>query len=176
MSLTGQASLRAGQSMKTSNRKRVEVAALPHCADFRPRYLGSGRADEIVSVLPRLAPVLVFTITAALVALATNLSMHLLNLRMQNLGATETAIGLSVAAQASGIILIAPFAKKVIARLGLRMTFMLGVLVTSGTLLMFGFVAGILKLTLPRLVFCTRPGMSFTPDGAPCVAARAPPN
>src|ERR1041384_8745059 len=92
MSPTGQASLRAGQSMKTSNRKRGGVAALPHCADFRPRHVGGDRADEIVRVLPRLAPVLVFTITAALVALATNLSMHLLNLRMQNLGATETAI------------------------------------------------------------------------------------
>jgi MFS family permease len=157
--------------MKTSNRKRVEVAALPHCADFRPRHVGGDRADEIVRVLPRLAPVLVFTITAALVALATNLSMHLLNLRMQNLGATETAIGLSVAAQASGIILIAPFAKKVIARLGLRMTFMLGVLVTSGTLLMFGFVGGIMALTMLRLVFATGLALLFTLSESLVIAA-----
>jgi len=157
--------------MKTSNRKRIEVAALPHCAEFRPRYLGGSRAEAAVAAFSRIPPVLVFTITAALVAFATNLSMHLLNLRMQNLGATGTAIGLSVAAQALGIMLIAPFAKRVISKLGVRATFMLGVSVTSGTLLLFAFVNAVMALTLLRLVFATGLALLFTLSESLVIAA-----
>src|SRR5947207_1478233 len=134
--------------MNASNRKRIEVAALPHCADFRPRYFDPDRAGGTAGDLLRPAPVLVFTITAALVAFATNLSMHLLNLRMQNLGSNETVIGLSVAAQALGIILIAPFAKRVIAKLGVRMTFVLGLSIMCSTLVLLNIVSGGVGLTL----------------------------
>src|SRR5215213_937040 len=58
-----------------------------------------------------LVPIVVFILAAALVAFATNLSMHLLNLRMQKLGVSECDSGLSVAAQALGIVLVAALAR-----------------------------------------------------------------
>ena len=84
--------LRFGEAMNTANHKRIEVAASPPCAEFRPRYrpkvtsetqAASGRDARA------LTPLIVFISTAVLVAFATNLSMHLLNLRMHSLGISE---------------------------------------------------------------------------------------
>src|SRR5436853_4986794 len=124
--------------MTAANHKRIEVAASPPCAEFRPRDLSKAasaarqapdaRRNQITSIV-------VFILTAVLVAFATNLSMHLLNLRMQSLGISEFYIGLSVAAQALGIVLVAPVAKHFISALGIRQTFVLGAFVASSVLI-----------------------------------------
>src|SRR5204862_1770914 len=98
----------------------------------------------------QITSIVVFILTALLVAFATNLSMHLLNLRMHSLGISEFYIGLSVAAQALGIVLIAPLAKHVIAALGIRQTFVLGAFVASSVLVAFNFMSDpILLSALP---------------------------
>src|SRR5437016_7358958 len=75
-------------AMTAANHKRIEVAASPPCAEFRPRYF-SKAAPQSRQMSPgddrrsRITPIVVFILTAVFVAFATNLSMHLLNLRMQ---------------------------------------------------------------------------------------------
>jgi MFS family permease len=103
----------------------------------------------------------VFIATAVLVAFATNLSMHLLNLRMQSFGISEFYIGLSVASQALGIVLIAPFAKHFISALGIRQTFILGAFIASSALIAFNFVSLPFALAVLRLVFATGLALLF---------------
>ena len=144
--------------MTAANHKRIEVAASPPCAEFRPRYYSkatpqapqSSRGDQRGS---QIASIVVFILTALLVAFATNLSMHLLNLRMHSLGISEFYIGFSIAAQALGIVLVAPLAKHVIAALGIRQTFVLGAFVASSVLIAFNFLSDPLMLSALRLVF-----------------------
>lgn len=144
--------------MNTANHKRIEVAASPPCAEFRPRY-NSKSAPEARPASHgddrdrRFTSIIVFISTAVLVAFATNLSMHLLNLRMHSLGISEFYIGLSVAAQALGIVLIAPLAKHFISALGIRQTFVLGAFVASGALVVFHFVSAPFALAVLRSVF-----------------------
>jgi len=144
--------------MNSANHKRIEVAASPPCAEFRPRFNSKAAPDD------RQAPpreparndfrsLVVFISTAVLVAFATNLSMHLLNLRMHSLGISEFSIGLSVAAQALGIVLVAPLAKHVISALGIRQTFLLGAFVASSTLIVFNSVSTPLVLAVLRMAF-----------------------
>src|SRR6185503_18080219 len=143
--------------MTAANHKRIEVAASPPCAEFRPRDLskaaiaarqtpGGERRSQLTSIV-------VFILAAVLVAFATNLSMHLLNLRMHSLGISEFSIGLSVAAQALGIVLVAPLAKHVISALGIRQTFLLGAFVASSTLIVFNSVSTPLVLAVLRMAF-----------------------
>src|ERR1041384_942692 len=131
--------------MNTANHKRIEIAASPPSAEFRPRFTTqaapqAGRAAHAGCGGP-LTPIVVFIATAVLVAFATNLSMHLLNLRMQSFGISEFYIGISVATQALGIVLVAPFAKHFISALGIRRTFVLGALIASSALVAFNFVS-----------------------------------
>lgn len=102
-----------------------------------------------------------FILTAVLVAFATNLSMHLLNLRMQSLGISEFYIGISVAAQALGIVLVAPLTKHVIARLGIRQTFAIGAFVASSVLIGFNFLSDPVVLAALRLFFAVGLALLF---------------
>jgi Arabinose efflux permease len=150
--------------MLAANHKRIEVAASPPCAEFRPRdhsktaaearQAGTDRRTQITSIV-------VFILTAVLVAFATNLSMHLLNLRMQSLGISEFYIGISVAAQALGIVLIAPLAKHFISSLGIRQTFVLGAFVASSVLVVFNFLTDPILLAALRLLFAVGLALLF---------------
>src|SRR5205807_4970963 len=152
--------------MTAANHKRIEVAASPPCAEFRPRYYSkatpqapqSSRGDQRGS---QIASIVVFILTALLVAFATNLSMHLLNLRMQSLGISEFYIGFSVAAQALGIVLVAPLAKHFISALGIRQTFVLGAFVASSVLIVFNFLSDPLLLSALRLLFAVGLALLF---------------
>jgi len=152
--------------MSSANHKRIEIAASPPCAEFRPRF----NAKAVSPSQPesrggdpggRLTSIVVFILTAVLVAFATNLSMHLVNLRMQSLGISEFYIGVSVATQALGIVLVAPFAKNFISALGIRRTFILGALISSSTLIAFNFAALPFTLAVLRLVFATGLALLF---------------
>jgi len=152
--------------MNTANHKRIEIAASPPCAEFRPRFNAKAVSPSESATRGgdrggRLTSIVVFISTAVLVAFATNLSMHLVNLRMQSLGISEFYIGVSVATQALGIVLVAPFAKYVIAALGIRRTFILGALISSSTLIAFNFAALPAALALLRLVFATGLALLF---------------
>src|SRR5262245_13200659 len=59
-------------------------------------------------------------VSAALIGLVTNFAMHLVNLRMQNLGISGSLISLSVAIQAAAICLSALAARQVVGKWGLR--------------------------------------------------------
>ena len=67
--------------MTAANHKRIEVAASPPCAEFRPRDYskGAAQARQAPSTEQRtqITSIVVFILTAVLVAFATNLSMHL---------------------------------------------------------------------------------------------------
>ena len=144
--------------MTAANHKRIEVAASPPCAEFRPRYF-SKAAPQNRQLSPaenrgsQITSIVVFILTALLVAFATNLSMHLLNLRMHSLGISEFYIGFSIAAQALGIVLVAPLAKHVISALGIRQTFVAGAFVASSVLIAFNFLSDPFVLSALRLVF-----------------------
>ena len=151
--------------MTAANHKRIEVAASPPCAEFRPRDLskaaiaarqtpGGERRSQLTSIV-------VFILAAVLVAFATNLSMHLLNLRMQALHISEFYIGISVAAQALGIVLVAPLAKHVISALGIRQTFVFGAFVSSSVLIAFNFMSDPIVLSALRLLFAVGLALLF---------------
>jgi len=75
--------------MGTANHLRVELVASPPCESFRPIILNA--KDEyqtpfFAARYSRIAPITAFILAAAIVGFATNLSMHLLNLRMQAIG------------------------------------------------------------------------------------------
>src|SRR4051794_26179751 len=143
--------------MTAANHKRIEVAASPPCAEFRPRDLSkataAARQAPDVARRNQLTSIVVFILAAVLVAFATNLSMHLLNLRMQSLHVSECYIGFSIAAQALGIVLVAPLAKHVISALGIRQTFVAGAFVASSVLIAFNFLSDPFVLSVLRLVF-----------------------
>src|SRR6266446_1795280 len=135
----------AEPAMGAANPIRIELAASPPCEAFRPRFViepgNRAFADQTSSVKDgrgnSAAPIIAFILAAALVGFATNLSMHLLNLRMQYLGFSGLAIGLSVAIQALGIIVVAPLTKYVISSCGVRQTLMIGALLSSAALITF---------------------------------------
>jgi len=153
--------------MNVANHKRIEAAASPAGAAFRPRYNSkaaeatrqAARSDDPPS---QSTSIVILILTAVLVAFATNLSMHLLNLRMKDQHISEFGIGLSVAVQALGIILVAPLAKHAISALGIRGAFALGALITSGSLVAFNFPSTLLALAALRLVFATGLALLFT--------------
>lgn len=152
--------------MSSANRKRIEIAASPPCAEFRPRVNAKARDSSRPESREGdrgggLTSIVVFILTAVLVAFATNLSMHLVNLRMQSLGISEFYIGVSVATQALGIVLVAPFAKHVISALGIRRTFILGALISSTTLIAFNLAVLPFALAILRLVFATGLALLF---------------
>jgi MFS family permease len=157
--------------MTTANLARIELASSPPCEQFRTRFpvrpqqeraTGSARAATPAATLSDKSSIVAFISAAALVGFATNLSMHLLNLRMQRLGLSELAIGVSVAIQALGIVVFAPFTKHVIARCGVRHTLIIGALVCAATLTAFGFVERLYVWDGMRFVFAAGLALLFT--------------
>ncbi len=90
---------------------------------------------------------------AALIGLIANFSMHLINLRMQNLGIAGSLISLSVAVQAFAIFVSALAAKTVIARAGLRCTLPVGSISCAVALVAIFFSADIYLITVLRVIF-----------------------
>src|SRR5713226_4339837 len=92
---------------------------------YVPRSPDVQSASQIADGAPGARRVPVGSVTqavaaAALIGLIANFSMHLINLRMQNLGIAGSLISLSVAVQAFAIFVSALAAKTVIAKTGLR--------------------------------------------------------
>lgn len=154
------------EKMNAANHMRIDVAASPSSAEFRPRFNSKVGAAIRRHALPvsqsRSFSITVFIFTAALIAFATNLSMHLLNLRMHDVGISESGIGISIAAQALGIILVAPLTKYVVAAFGIRRSMLLGAFVASSALIACNFVSGYHLFGLVRLIFATGLGLLFT--------------
>jgi len=139
-----------------NNKKRTAELPSPRAGLCAIARLSSSDASRCGIV-----PVVVFILAAALVAFATNLSMHLLNLRMQRLGISEFHIGLSVAAQALGIVLVAPLAKYVISALGIRRTFIVGAFIASSALVVFSQLSEAWLLSGLRMIFATGVALLF---------------
>jgi predicted MFS family arabinose efflux permease len=160
--------------MTTANLARIELVSSPPCEQFRSRFPTKPRQDtRAAAPPPRLVAasaitandkrsIAAFISAAALVGFATNLSMHLLNLRMQHLGLSELAIGVSVAIQALGIVVVAPVTKHVIARCGVRQTLIIGALLCAATLTAFGFIHQLYIWDGMRFVFATGLALLFT--------------
>src|SRR5262245_44065150 len=156
--------------MSAANPIRIELTASPPCEAFRPRYVSkTGAAGELradPAAVPeqrrRTASIVGFILAAALVGFATNLSMHLLNLRMQHFGSSGFEIGFSVAIQAFGIMIAAPMTKHVIAYYGIRRTLLIGSVICSVSLLVFGFITDILIWNTMRFTFAVGLALLFT--------------
>ena len=152
-----------------ANPIRIDLASSPPCEAFRPRFVqpaGSlttvGQTSAFENERPRSGAIIAFIFAAALVGFATNMSMHLLNLRMQSFGASGLAIGLSVAIQALGIIIAAPLTKHVISFVGVRQTLLIGALLSSVALFTFAFVSDLFVWNSMRLIFGTGLAFLFT--------------
>src|SRR5260370_33372544 len=82
--------------MAVANHIRLGLAASPPCEAYRPRVadpaLGAG-IPFLTQGDARLIPITGFIAAAAAVGFATNLSMHLRNLRMQPMGLPGFEIG-----------------------------------------------------------------------------------
>jgi MFS family permease len=94
---------------------------------YVPRYSSTFSPDDNDraskrKTAPRLATVRQAVAAAAFIGLIATFSMHLINLRMQNLGIAGSLISLSVAVQALAICASALAAKRLIANVGLRFT------------------------------------------------------
>jgi MFS family permease len=151
--------------MGTANHVRVELAASPPCEAYRPLVTGpfdGGRAFLLNARSSRTIAITAFILAASLVGFATNLSMQLLNLRMQALGISGFGIGLSVAAQALGILVTAPLTKHIIAYRGIRETILGAALVASTVLLSFTFVTDLFSWNVMRFAFGTGLAVLFT--------------
>jgi MFS family permease len=96
---------------------------------------------------------------AALVGLIANFSMHLVNLRMQNLQFGGPAISLSVAVQAFAICLSALAAQRLIARTGLRCTLGASSLLCSIALVAIFCTGDIYAINALRVAFAI--GLTF---------------
>jgi predicted MFS family arabinose efflux permease len=149
---------------------RIELAASPPCEAFRPRFSSASSARPAPG---RPAPsaaaqrdsthaIVAFIASAALIGFATNLSMHLLNLRMQSLGVSGSAIGVSVAIQALGIVLAAPLTKYAIGKYGVRQTLAAGSLLCTVALVAFSVVTDLFVWNAMRFVFAGGLALLFT--------------
>src|SRR5436305_14738505 len=142
--------------MSAANQIRIELASSPPCEAFRPRFVrpaASTAVGEETRAGERSTSVVPFILAAALVGFATNLSMHLLNLRMQFIGVSGWWIGVSVAVQALGIILVAPVTKHVIATYGIRRTILVGTALSSISLIGFHATSDVVGASAMRFVF-----------------------
>jgi MFS family permease len=98
-------------------------------------------------------------ITAALIGLIASFSLHLVNLRMQNLGIAGSLISLSVAIQALAICISALLAKRVIANRGLQYTLPASAVVSALALLAVFLTTDIVVINLLRILYAA--GVSF---------------
>src|SRR6185295_11157361 len=90
---------------------------------------------------------------AAFTGLIANFAMHLVNLRMQNLGIGGSLISLSVAIQAFAICATALVAQHVVARAGLKSTLPLSSVLCSLALIAIFFSTDFHAITVWRVVF-----------------------
>jgi predicted MFS family arabinose efflux permease len=156
--------------MSAASHPRIELAASPPCEAFRPRFTAPRPAPRAAGVsspaaqarADGTAPLVAFIAAATLVGFATNLSMHLLNLRMQSLGVSGSSIGVSVAIQALGIVFAAPLTKYAIGRFGVRQTLVAGSLLCTGTLAAFSIVTDLVVWNALRFVFAGGLALLFT--------------
>jgi predicted MFS family arabinose efflux permease len=156
--------------MSAASHPRIELAASPPCEAFRPRFAAPRPAphDAGVPSSPAdersdgAAAIVAFIVAAAFIGFATNLSMHLLNLRMQSLGVTSSGIGVSVAIQALGIVFAAPLTKHAIARYGVRQTLVLGSLLCTATLAAFSVITDLFVWNALRFAFAGGLALLFT--------------
>lgn len=156
--------------MSAASHPRIELAASPPCEAFRPRFTAPRPAPRRVgpsspAVEERsdgAAAIVAFIVSAAFIGFATNLSMHLLNLRMQSLGVPSSGIGISVAIQALGIVFAAPLTKHAIARYGVRQTLVLGSLLCTATLAAFSVITDMFVWNALRFVFAGGLALLFT--------------
>ena len=162
--------------MNTARQQRLQtdVGALSRGSFLAPVLLERVRAK--LQACQGSALMLAFIATGGLVSLATNFSMHLLNLRMQYLGASEVEIGFNAASQALGIVLAAPFATRAVAKLGLRRCFAFGVLFTSGILIGCNFISNFALLAFARLLFALGLAVLFTLSEALVITSTVPEN
>jgi predicted MFS family arabinose efflux permease len=156
--------------MSAASHPRIELAASPPCEAFRPRFTAPRPAPRRVDVpspaaeerSDGAAAIVAFIVSAAFIGFATNLSMHLLNLRMQSLGVPSSGIGISVAIQALGIVFAAPLTKHAIARYGVRQTLVLGSLLCTATLAAFSVITDMFVWNALRFVFAGGLALLFT--------------
>ena len=96
-------------------------------------------------------------ITAALIGLIASFSLHLVNLRMQNLGIAGSLISLSVAIQALAICISALVAKRIIANRGLRHTLPASAIISALALVGVFFSTDLVVLNILRVLYgCAR--------------------
>jgi predicted MFS family arabinose efflux permease len=156
--------------MSAANHPRIELAASPPCEAFRPRFTAPRGARPSAMVRSPVADaepagaaaIVAFITSAALIGFATNLSMHLLNLRMQSLGVSGSSIGVSVAIQALGIVISAPLTKYAIGRYGVRQTLVVGSILCTATLAAFSVVTDLIIWNALRFVFAGGLALLFT--------------
>src|SRR5713101_1385314 len=151
--------------MAVANHIRLGLAASPPCEAYRPRVanpaLGAG-IPFLTQGDAGLIPITGFIAAAAVVGFATNLSMHLLNLRMQAMGLSGFEIGTSVAIQALGITVAAPATKHVIGFCGVRAAILAGALLSSMALIAFISLSELAIWNAVRFVFGAGLALLFT--------------
>ena len=81
-----------------------------------------------------LAPVM---LTSTLVGMTISLALPLLSLALERAGVDSFTIGLNTAANGLGVFLVAPFARRLVARLGVAGCFRVGLLTAAACMLMF---------------------------------------
>jgi Major Facilitator Superfamily len=151
--------------MVAANHVRLELVASPPCEVYRPRAVNPAPRSEIAFLGQsggRLVPITGFIAAAAVVGFATNLSMHLLNLRMQAMGLSGFEIGASVAIQALGVSFAAPVTKHIIGRFGVRAAILSGALLSSLALIAFTSLAGLATWNAVRFAFGAGLAVLFT--------------
>jgi predicted MFS family arabinose efflux permease len=156
--------------MSAASHPRIELAASPPCEAFRPRFAAPRTAARGAAIRSPAAhahregtaTIVAFIAAATLIGFATNLSMHLLNLRMQSLGVSGSSIGVSVAIQALGIVFAAPLTKYAIGRYGVRQTLVAGSLLCTATLAAFSIVTDLFVWNALRFVFAGGLAFLFT--------------
>ena len=81
-----------------------------------------------------LAPVM---LTSTLVGMTISLALPLLSLALERAGIDSFTIGLNTAANGLGVFLVAPFARRLVARLGVAGCFRVGLVTAAACMLMF---------------------------------------
>jgi|GEM_PF-6095379 len=151
--------------MAVANHIRLGLAASPPCEAYRPRVANLAAGGDVPFLTrgdARLIPITGFIAAAAVVGFATNLSMHLLNLRMQAMGLSGLEIGTSVAIQALGITFAAPVTKHVIGFCGVRAAILAGALLSSMALIAFISLSELAIWNAVRFVFGAGLALLFT--------------
>src|SRR5260370_5191013 len=151
--------------MAVANHIRLGLAASRPWGSSRSRVADPALGGDIpfwTQADARLIPITGFIAAAAVVGFATNLSMHLLNLRMQAMGLSGFEIGTSVAIQALGITVAAPVTKPVIGFCGVRAAILAGALLSSMALIAFISLSELAIWNAVRFVFGAGLALLFT--------------